>query len=758
MGIRAEIVVQGLGRLFREGTLVGLTEGELLSRYARRRDEVAFGALADRHGPMVLGVCRRILDDPDAADDAFQAVFLILARRAGSIRDGNRLGPWLFGVARRVALRARSRDRRRRAIEGPGDTIGRSADGLGAAPGLDPAERSELRSALDAEVARLPSKFRDPVVLCYLEGLTHDEAAARLRIPVGTVRSRMARGRATLRDRLTRRGLGVPAALLAAGLLGNKTRAGAATIAEMGEIGRGLGTLPGWSPTSLSPTVPDALMRTTMEAAAAFAPAGSKSAAFAAGAGLAPTSAGELATGVLHAMNLHKLMIAAGVTLVAGATVGGGLIAGQFGGGSQSVTLGAPGRQGPVVEQDRSERESGFYPLLSDDYVAQVNQAVSLRKMVDHYQRMLTEAEQNVARIEEERRARQDRGGGPASDGLFSPPASGRGTANLEESKPIPGSAGSAWRAGEADFIDVDRLVEIDRILTNTRRYAEIVNAQWGEIADLESEIAKLQGNTEDNRELARRLASEVGKIAAEQQRRIDHLKAELSRLRVSRDQERQERPPADDAEEAPTPVPGASGIPAPGGFGRDGVNSAGENLAPAAGGSGLTDATAIENSVTSTNPRTIIASPRRVEGGGPIWALAASTGEWRRYDVRKGVTATPIYGSDCLALKLEGESVHELVAFDNERGEWYRQVLAEPTDSAVPILGDGLLTYSIGPRVYAYSNQIRRWDVLDLGPNAGLVRPMILPNWVQVEAGGTLHVFNAQTGRWATLDPEAGE
>lgn len=190
--------------LFSAGTTIGLTDSELIDRFGSRNREVAdaaFSALVERHGPMVLGVCRRLLDDRHLAEDAFQATFLILALKAKSLRH-DAIGGWLRGVATRVARRSSKRVARLRVrersltggfeLEGPADP--------------DP----ELRSVLDEELHRLPGKLASPLVLCYLESLTHEQAATRLGWPVGTVRSRLARGRQSLRVRLIRRGMGNP--------------------------------------------------------------------------------------------------------------------------------------------------------------------------------------------------------------------------------------------------------------------------------------------------------------------------------------------------------------------------------------------------------------------------------------------------------------------------------------------------------------------------------------------------------------------
>ncbi len=202
-------VIEQLGRIFGAGTVAGLDEAQLLERFVHKGDEVAFEALVTRYGPMVLGVCRRTLADPLDVEDAFQATFLVLVRKAGSIRNGNLLGNWLYGVAHRVAVRARANAARLRVRELAG--VGAEESARSAPDNLD---AQDLRQAIDLEVSRLPEKLRKAVVLCYLEGRTHDEAADRLGCPVGTVRSRLARARDLLRTRLTRQGLAPSATLL----------------------------------------------------------------------------------------------------------------------------------------------------------------------------------------------------------------------------------------------------------------------------------------------------------------------------------------------------------------------------------------------------------------------------------------------------------------------------------------------------------------------------------------------------------------
>jgi RNA polymerase sigma factor (sigma-70 family) len=184
-----------------------LDDRQLLDRFASGRDEAAFEELLTRHGPMVLDVCRRVLGDRAAADDAFQATFLVLASKAGSIRRGELLGNWLYGVAYRTAARAKVEAARRKAREAAAPTP----------PQTDPlAEMTvrELFAVLDEELNRLPPRYRAPLVGCYLEGRTRDEVAGRLGYSLATLDRLLGRGRDLLRARLARRGVTSSAALL----------------------------------------------------------------------------------------------------------------------------------------------------------------------------------------------------------------------------------------------------------------------------------------------------------------------------------------------------------------------------------------------------------------------------------------------------------------------------------------------------------------------------------------------------------------
>jgi RNA polymerase sigma factor (sigma-70 family) len=208
----------------------GVSDAELLERFTGQGDAAAFELLVWRYQRMVLGICRRVLQDVHDAEDAFQATFLILARKAGSVGRREAIGGWLYQVATRAALAARAarsqRTARERSLGGDEAAASAEAEAL--------AERQELWAVVDEEVSRLPERFRAAVVLCYFDGKTVDEAARQLGCPRGTVASRLARARERLRARLTRRGLALTAGTLAAGL----SQAGFAGAAADGLVRR----------------------------------------------------------------------------------------------------------------------------------------------------------------------------------------------------------------------------------------------------------------------------------------------------------------------------------------------------------------------------------------------------------------------------------------------------------------------------------------------------------------------------------------
>jgi RNA polymerase sigma factor (sigma-70 family) len=261
------------------------SDGELLRRYVEGHDEAAFEALVRRHAGMVFGVCRRVLRAAGAAEDAFQATFLLLLRKGHSIRRLNALGCWLHGVAYRMAVRAAVNERKRRQRE-------REAAAMRPAPPASEADAWEVRSVLDAELNRLPEKYRAPLVLCYLDGKTNDEAAQQLGWPPGTVKGRLARARELLRKRLGKRGLAVSGAALAA-LLAEEAAAAAPL---------------GW-------------VTATLRAAALWATGQTAAGAFSA-------NAVALTEGVMRSMFLKKV-ITAGALLLA-AVLGVGVSAGAY--------------------------------------------------------------------------------------------------------------------------------------------------------------------------------------------------------------------------------------------------------------------------------------------------------------------------------------------------------------------------------------------------------------------------------------------
>jgi RNA polymerase sigma factor (sigma-70 family) len=271
-----------LRRVVLAGTTADRTDGQLLGAFVTDRDADAFGALVRRHGPMVLGVCRRLLADHATADDAFQAVFLVLARRAAAVRPRERVGNWLYGVAYRTALKARAALARRRSREKQVPVMPEPP----AAPPRD--EWADLRPVLDEELAALPEKLRTPVVLCDLEGRPQREVARALGLPPATLATRLAAARRTLAQRLTRRGVTLPGGVLAALLAAH----------------------------GASAAVPAGLARALTRAAGAVASGAAYSELVSAG-------ALHLSEGVMRMMTLSKLKALAVAAAVTAALTGG---------------------------------------------------------------------------------------------------------------------------------------------------------------------------------------------------------------------------------------------------------------------------------------------------------------------------------------------------------------------------------------------------------------------------------------------------
>jgi RNA polymerase sigma factor (sigma-70 family) len=319
-----------------------LTDRQLLESFASSRSENAFAALVERHGAMAFAVCRRVLNHVQDAEDAFQATFLVLARRAGTVRWQTDIGDWIHAVAYRTALKARGESARRRRYALP----------LIDMPAVETTADlawQELRSALDDEVRRLPAKYRRPVVLCYFEDKTYTEAAEILGIAEGTVSSRLARARERLRRRLVRRGLTLSAALLST------------TVARE----------------ALAASVPANLLHLTIRGVVLTA---------AGNAGAASSHVAALEERVLKTMFLIKLKIAMGILLGIGLVGGGaGVVSYRpFAKGPQAASQGSRS-----VQEDRLRENEQLRREIEDlkDQVKaltkrQVNPEASGRKVL----------------------------------------------------------------------------------------------------------------------------------------------------------------------------------------------------------------------------------------------------------------------------------------------------------------------------------------------------------------------------------------
>jgi RNA polymerase sigma factor (sigma-70 family) len=292
--------------------LGGPSDGQLLARFVATHDEAAFAALVRRHGPLVLGVCRRVLRHEQDAEDAFQATFFVLARKAASVVKRESLGSWLYQVAYRTALEASAANARRRAKERPMPEVPH--------PQVQPVEAQDWRPLLDRELNNLPTKYREAVVLCDLGGRSRREAARQLGLPEGTLSGRLTTARRLLARRLARYGL-APAA-------------GVAALA----------------PGATSARVPAALVWSTAQHAALVA-AGRLA--------TAPGPAVVLMKGVMTTMFLKRLKLVAGVVMVA-AALGMGGVAYQAGSASGTAQA-AP--DAPVSELDALRKENDLLKL-----------------------------------------------------------------------------------------------------------------------------------------------------------------------------------------------------------------------------------------------------------------------------------------------------------------------------------------------------------------------------------------------------------
>jgi RNA polymerase sigma factor (sigma-70 family) len=284
--------------LYESGTTGNLSDRQLLEQVrdsGGQAGQPALTALVQRHGPMVLRVCRSILRDEHAVEDSFQASFLVLVRRAHSLWVRDSIGPWLYQVAYRVACSARSAAARRRRFE---ISLGAPADA--ATPDR---ERSDLGAIVHEEIARLPERYRAPILLCCLDGLTHQQAASRLGWPLGTVESRLARGRRRLRAGLIRRGVAPAAGLVGAALSAGRAYATVTAELEMATVRAAMRLAAGETATT----------------------------------GVAAASVVALSEGVVRTMSIHTLKLVAATFLAIAA-----LAMGACGWAQQAFRVGAP--------------------------------------------------------------------------------------------------------------------------------------------------------------------------------------------------------------------------------------------------------------------------------------------------------------------------------------------------------------------------------------------------------------------------------
>jgi RNA polymerase sigma factor (sigma-70 family) len=361
--------------LFSVGAVGGLTDRELLDMFALRRgeaSELAFAAMVQRHGPMVYRVCRQVLENPHDADDAFQATFLILLRKAPSLTVSDSLGPWLHGVALRVASCARSARARRQTHE---RRAGEERKQYSADNRWD-----DLAIVLHEEIHRLPARFRTPAVLCWLEGFTTEAASRRLRCPQGTILSRLSRARERLRQRLARRGV-----TLAGGPLG------AAFLMESG-----------------SATAADAVIESTIQTASDVLSQN--------GAALVSTEVATLARKVLIAMLLTKVKMTTAVLVSIGTLMAGaGVLARQETAPTRKVQVRPDGpSSAPTTDPDNppatSDRLASDFDAAAEQFLRQMPGTVAVLgresnrdngKLAAHFRDQLNQVESAIRKARE---------------------------------------------------------------------------------------------------------------------------------------------------------------------------------------------------------------------------------------------------------------------------------------------------------------------------------------------------------------------
>jgi RNA polymerase sigma factor (sigma-70 family) len=334
-------VIEHLRRAVLLPDSAALRDGELLGRFVERHDEAALAALVRRHGPMVWGVCRRALHNHHDAEDAFQATFLVLVRKAASIVPREMVGNWLYGVAHQTALQARRTAARRRAREVQVTKMPDTED-------VRQDQWSDLQPVLDEELSRLPDRYRAVIVLCDLEGRTRKEVARQLGVPDGTVGGRLARARAMLAKRLARRGVTLSGGALAAMLSLNAASAG----------------------------VPASVVISTTRAASCYAAGQTAASVIAA-------NAASLTEGVVKAMLVSKLKVAAAAVLAVAALFGSiplfyRTLADEPAKGTDPIRIAGPNKDGKdaVAAQGREpewvKKFHVAYQLKEGEYVKRV--------------------------------------------------------------------------------------------------------------------------------------------------------------------------------------------------------------------------------------------------------------------------------------------------------------------------------------------------------------------------------------------------
>ncbi|MFO0909739.1 MAG: sigma-70 family RNA polymerase sigma factor [Isosphaeraceae bacterium] len=710
----AEVLGQ-LQRLYHVGPVGNLSDGLLLERFLNGTEDAAhaaFAALVDRHGPMVAHVCRNVLGDAHDAEDAFQATFLVLARKARSVRQSGSVGGYLHGVAQRVSLKARTSMARRRVHERT------HAELRALAEEATPSSPGDAWPELHEEIDRLPSPYREAVVLCYLQGLSTEVAAARIGCPQGTVLSRLARARQRLRDRLHRRGVAVASVSAVA----------AGTIAPVATAG----------------TLPPSLVASTTAAALQFTGTTTTTA-------VATTAAAALAQGVIQSMNLSRLKLISAAT--AGLLTLSALPAAayQFGGASGSGE-GSP--RSPQVKSELFARQKKNQEAIEQPQATQLedqrNSRLDAIERVQAQLRGLRKFEADLIKDLEEFDRRNQKASAPGGPPP-APLAGGPGVPDAPARDPLLGQmAGQLTQTQNSVNMLAKQLADLSVELQKLREERRPVGASKGQADPFGTGAASSSTNPlSSNLDSATTPGFPVN--IAPRQKPATSLSApsSLPALGTTPRLPGGENRPLDPFAQPgpPDPKPSTPMMP--------GMMGPGMGEAPPVMGGPMFPPGDGRPTLYRFNTCVLAISPN----GGQVRSVDLATGKDQRLDLGAAdndpLKITPIStGGSMIALAIQGKTIHKLAvwrrrAADTQEPGWATLDLEEPLSGNVaPILGSSIVAYKVGDRLFAYGLQCNRWDSIKVAGAAAGGGLTVSNSEASLQAGGHLYVFVDESPR----------